>query len=142
MSVSCADIYCGCTENQTCLDFLSCVNPCNGDPACNSDCLASYADGISDAYLLIDCAGTTCNGSCDSGTDIPPCTECALETCEDEMNACFSTPSCLQLYDCLTGCPNLDLACQQACYDTYGDGVGVLQTALECIVVNCPDVCG
>jgi hypothetical protein len=57
------------------------------------------------------------------------------------MNACLAEPECLMLFNCISGCPQLDLACQQACYDDHGAGVPTLQDLLMCSQSACDDVC-
>lgn len=141
MSVSCSDAYCGCYDNSACFDFFGCLDGCNGDQACNAQCAVDNGNGVADAYLLSDCAATTCNGSCAWGQPIGDCGDCALVTCEAEWNTCFSDLECLYLWNCLDGCPQLDLECQQQCYADHGAGVPNLQSLLDCIVAGCGDVC-
>lgn len=114
---------------------------CNGDDACDKACLIEHGEGISDLYLLTDCAATTCAAACPGNNDIDACSECVFGSCEDESNACLGDPQCLDLYTCLSGCNGTDLACQQGCYMAHGDGVPELQAMLECAENACPDAC-
>jgi hypothetical protein len=141
LSRTCSATYCNCYENAECFALFDCTGSCGGDSTCEEGCLAAHQDGISDAILLSDCAGTTCNSSCGWGDDVDPCTECILSDCEQPMNACVADPECLVLFNCLSSCGPVDLTCQQSCYDAHGAGVPTLQALLECSVVECDGSC-
>lgn len=141
LSDQCGATWCGCWDNPECIALIECFNPCNGDEACQQVCMTAHQDGISDLYLASDCAGIHCQMECPGNDPLDPCTVCILEDCEGEMNACLADPECLALYNCLNGCPNVDLACQQACYADHGAGVPTLQAMLECSQVMCPNEC-
>lgn len=103
--------------------------------------MVEHGDGISDFYLLTDCAATICDAACPGNNDLDPCSECIFESCDDESDACLGDPACLDLYICLSGCGGVDLACQQGCYAAHGSGVPKLQILLECVESACPDAC-
>lgn len=140
LSQACPDVWCGCYENQECLDLFTCTGACSTEQ-CSQDCLPAHQGGISDALLVSNCAGTICNAACGWGDDFDPCTVCILESCEAEMNACMAHPECMALYQCLQGCASIDLACQQDCYADHGGGVPTLQTMLECATDKCQPDC-
>jgi hypothetical protein len=141
-SVNCPEIWCGCQQNPECLSLFNCFGMCMGDPGCQSDCLASHENGISDVLLVSGCAGTTCDASCQFGNpDFTPCQECAFSSCGTEWNACLATADCLSLWQCFQGCEPLDLTCQQDCYASFPDGVELLEDALTCSNAACSDVC-
>ena len=141
LSTSCPATYCGCYENPSCLDLLTCARDCAGDKDCVQACYAADQDGISAAVLLSDCAGQTCQGACQWGAPIEPCQSCLATDCSGEYNACIGDAECVGLYQCLTGCPGGDLGCQQACYGDWGDGVPALQALLDCSKATCAGVC-
>ena len=41
----------------------------------------------------------------------------------------------------LNDCPNLEVTCQQQCYDDFGDGAPTLEVALMCVTSQCGSVC-
>jgi hypothetical protein len=141
LSEACPDIWCNCFENSECFALFDCFGECNGGEACQQQCLAAHEEGIADVLLVSDCAATTCDGACPWGNDVPPCGECIYEDCEDEVNACFAQPSCLLLFDCLTGCGPVGLTCQEQCYQDFGAGTALLQAVLECSVDECDSAC-
>jgi hypothetical protein len=136
----CSDLWCECSFDDDCLPFLQCSGNCETQE-CVSDCQEDFAPGVSLAYLVIDCAERRCEDECPGAAEIPPCTECLLEDCDDEMNACFGEPDCWSLYECLIECAPIDLECNDACYDTYPNGIGPLQDVLECAEDECDQVC-
>ena len=138
---ACPDTWCSCYENMECLALFQCSGDCGGDQACQQACLTAHEGGISDALLVSDCAGSTCDGACEWGNDVPPCTECIYDSCEDQMNACLAQPACLLLFNCLTDCGPVNLTCQEQCYDDFGDGTALLQEVLECSIAECDQAC-
>jgi hypothetical protein len=139
---ACPADWCGCTENMECLAIFGCFDTCQGDPDCNQGCFQEHQDGASAAILVSSCAGGPCAAACPEGGDpLEPCGECILQSCADETNACFATPPCYELWICLIECADLDLTCQQGCYDDFGDGARTLEGVLDCTVVECPEVC-
>lgn len=141
LSDGCADRWCNCKNNPDCIGLIQCANNCNNNPMCEQGCLSTHEPGISDLYLLTDCAATACDAECPGNDQIDPCTVCLLEDCTDEANACLAEPECLALYQCLGECPNLDLMCQQGCYNDHGAGVMTLQPLLMCAQSTCPGPC-
>lgn len=142
LSTSCPDKYCNCSKNADCFAIFNCTSMCGGTDACLQGCLTMFPDGISDAFLVTDCAADLCDAACPGNNPLDPCGECIFETCEDEANTCLSQPACLDLWQCLNGCPPLSLSCQQQCYNDFGEGVPSLEAMLNCAVSMCPDVCG
>src|SRR5262249_36336312 len=104
MSQACPTVFCGCAENPECLALISCVTACGGTQDCLQTCMTAHPDGISDVILLSDCAGTTCDSACGWGQAIDPCQKCIFNDCQDQANACFATPECGLLFQCLTSC--------------------------------------
>lgn len=80
-----------------------------------------------------------CQVQCPGTEPLDPCSQCMVETCGDELDACLAFAPCMNLYECLGNCGQLDLACQQKCYNNFGDGVPTLQTLLGCTEKKCPD---
>jgi hypothetical protein len=141
LSTDCPAVYCECYNNPDCFALAACFDSCNDDEGCNQLCMATHEGGIADLYLLSDCASTVCPFQCPGNNDLPLCTECIFESCEDEMNACLAEAECLVLYNCLDACGNVDLGCQQDCYAAHGGGVPSLQKVLECMENLCPNEC-
>jgi hypothetical protein len=141
MASECPPTYCGCVENDDCLELIQCNKGC-GDDACQESCLSQHADGVSAAILVGDCAATTCKPSCPSSEgELTPCEVCLYTNCSSAANACLSQPVCLDLWSCLAGCSNLDLACHKGCYAQYEDGVAPLQALFECSDQSCDGAC-
>ncbi len=140
ISNQCGDRWCDCTGNAECLAFFACTNPCGSDE-CIEACYAEHPDGLSDAFLVLDCAEEQCPAQCPGVGEVPNCTECLFLNCEDETVACLIDPDCLDLYGCLSGCGPIDLECQATCYDTYPDAISTLQDLLECSEQECSAVC-
>lgn len=141
LSGACPSTYCTCYENDECLALIECVNVCSSD-ACQQMCFSAHPDGISDLYLLTDCAATECDSECPGNTTVDPCTKCIFEDCSSEMNTCLGDPECLALYTCLSDCGNNDLICQKGCYAAHGGAVAELQAVLDCSATKCPGPCG
>jgi len=140
---ACPSDWCACTATFDCPQLFGCTDDCNGDPDCNQQCLEDHQGGISAAFLVSSCAGGPCAGSCPQGGEpLEPCAECLFQSCDDEMNACLVEPDCMPLWDCLKECAQLDLSCQDACYDTFGDGVDELETVFDCATASCLPSCG
>jgi hypothetical protein len=127
--------------DQECLDIIACSNNC-GDEACSSACMSKHPDGISKAVLFGDCAATVCEASCPgSGNQLSPCELCLYSDCSSAMNTCLSQPVCLDLWNCLASCSNLDLACQKGCYNQHAGGVAPLQALFQCSEQSCSGAC-
>ena len=133
--------YCNCYNDPQCLAILSCEGKCGGNPNCDQGCLSMHPAGISEAYLLSDCAGALCAAQCPGNNPVDPCTKCILTDCPAAMNACLAQPECLALYNCLKACGNANLMCQQACYQAHGAGVPTLQAVLNCTTTTCKQDC-
>ncbi|MFT3767877.1 MAG: hypothetical protein QM820_20705 [Minicystis sp.] len=140
-SVACPAIYCACSDNPQCFAFSACLQGCNGDMACTQMCQTAHEDGISDLYKLSDCAGMACATECPKSKPLDPCLVCALDTCPAALNACLAEPECVALYNCLVGCGNVNLTCQQQCYADHGAGTNTLQALLQCETEPCGSVC-
>ncbi|MDI3282005.1 hypothetical protein [Polyangium sp. 15x6] len=100
---------------------------------------ASFPNGAADVYALSSCGGTACPNECPGSEPLDPCSQCMVETCDDELNGCLANAACITLYNCLDGCGDLDLTCQQGCYQDHGAGVPKLELLLQCTQTNCDD---
>jgi hypothetical protein len=142
MSGGCADVWCGCANNSDCLPIFQCWNACMpGDQACIQDCMVLHDDAVSAALLVSNCAAGACDGSCNWGHAIPPCTECIYTDCSTVMNECFVDAECVPLLDCIDGCPPMSVQCQQQCYAAHGAGVDPLQAVIDCADMACGSLC-
>lgn len=142
VALACPEVWCGCVDDPECGALFVCSNACGSDEACRQACLAEHPEGISDVVLVSGCAAESCPDDCPTtGDGLSDCEECLYTSCDDVMNTCLSQPACLGLFQCLTGCPDLDLSCQQGCYASYGDGTESLEAVLVCAESECPSVC-
>ncbi|MDI1444275.1 hypothetical protein [Polyangium sp. 6x1] len=140
LSVSCSAVYCDCHENPDCFQLITCTNQCGGDDACEQTCHASFPNGAADVYALSSCGGASCPSECPNTEPLDPCSQCMVETCDDELNGCLADAPCIALYSCLQDCADLDLTCQKACYEDHGAGVPKLEIRLPCVQTSC-DAC-
>src|SRR5262249_17602732 len=106
LSMGCPATYCNCYNDPQCLAIFTCQAMCGGNANCKQGCLSSHPSGISEAYLLSDCAGAICAAQCPGNKPVDPCTKCVLTNCPAAMNACLAEPECLALYNCLEACGN------------------------------------
>lgn len=142
ISDSCADVWCACTSEPHCLGYLQCLGTCMpGDATCAQSCANVHEPGISAAILTADCAGTTCDASCDFGKALPDCQKCLYTSCPAEMNACIANAECIALIQCLQACAPGDMACSQGCVSDHQDGLADVQAIVPCRNDLCGDVC-
>ena len=142
ISNQCADEWCDCSNNPECGALFNCFTSCNGDEACNQDCMTKHQSAIATTLLVSGCAGTTCSSLCSWGNQgFTPCEGCLYSACDSQMNACFAAPECTKLWGCLVQCPPLALGCNKACYDTFPGGVMLLESLLNCGDLNCDTEC-
>jgi hypothetical protein len=142
VALACPEVWCACVDDPECGALFACSDACGTDEACRQACLAEHPDGISDVVLVSGCAAESCPDECpQTGDGLSDCEECLYTSCDAVMNTCLSQPACLGLFQCLTGCPDLDLSCQQGCYASFGDGAESLEAVLVCAQGECPDVC-
>jgi hypothetical protein len=124
------------------MPLFACWQGCSAsDQACIQACMALHENGVSAALLVSDCAAGACNGSCNFGQEVPPCTECIYTDCAAVMNTCFVDAECIPLLDCLNACPPMSIQCQQQCYSAHGTGVDPLQAVIDCADVACGNLC-
>jgi hypothetical protein len=142
VAVSCPEAWCGCTNEPDCAALFACFGECNGEEACNQQCLQTFPNGISSVLLVSDCATNRCPSDCPMGsTMLTPCEQCLYADCSAEMNACLSTPDCLGLLQCLQGCSDGQLTCQQQCYADHPGGAMPLELVIGCSQSECPVDC-
>jgi hypothetical protein len=128
--------------NPDCLALFPCAADCNGDQACNQQCLSTHEAGASAALLVASCSGGPCATSCPNGGEqAGPCEECLYQQCEDITNSCFAEPACFGLWNCLKACPDADLECQNGCYNTHEQGIDELQAVIDCAGSTCDSSC-
>jgi hypothetical protein len=141
VSVACPAVFCNCSNDAACLALSACFNNCNGDDACQQVCQTAHPDGISLLYALSDCAGTSCPADCPGNQPLGDCVKCVIDACPAALDGCLADAECVALYQCLDGCGNVDLVCQQGCYAAHGAGTMHLQTLLTCETMPCSAVC-
>ncbi|MEZ4302491.1 MAG: hypothetical protein R3B70_46615 [Polyangiaceae bacterium] len=142
MSTECSAVYCTCFDEIHCGGYLGCLGTCAaGDTACQQSCASVHEPGISAAFLVADCAATTCDGSCNFGQPLTGCQKCLYTDCAPEMNACIADAECLALIACIQQCAPGDMACGQACAQAHPDGLPEAQAVRDCRIDNCTDAC-
>jgi hypothetical protein len=142
VATSCPDTWCACRNDKECFALQECFNGCGSSTACEQMCQTAHPNGISELYLVSDCAGTFCQTQCPGNKPIDPCSKCLLQDCSAEMNACEADPACIPLYTCLSNCGSVNLTCQQGCYSQANmTTAGELQKVLECEQASCSSQC-
>lgn len=141
----CTDAYCACADNPECVALLNCANQCP-DEQCRTTCGENHKDGISDVFLLNDCAAKNCQTDCpgaDTGQPLDACGTCALQKCETEANECFADEDCRAILECLDVCADLPAVCYTTC--TTGapaSGKQKVDAFFACAGTNCSGECG
>jgi len=142
LSSQCQAVYCNCLSNAQCGALVQCFGQCMmGDQACNQACLTAHEDGISDAYVLGDCSGTVCMGSCKGGNSLKPCGLCLFTKCEPVMNQCLANPDCTALIQCLQACDGSDPTCPSTCAAQFPGGTTDAQAVGTCKNQSCASEC-
>src|SRR5438874_9062753 len=60
---SCQSVYCACYAEPACGSLIACAQKCSpNDMQCAQTCLTQNEAGISDAFLVDDCAASSCGG--------------------------------------------------------------------------------
>lgn len=142
LSAGCAAEWCDCAGEPHCIGYLQCLGTCMaGDTACAQSCATVHQPGISKAFLVADCAATTCDADCSWGKALTPCQHCLYSNCAAEMDTCIGDPACLSLVQCLQQCMQGDMDCSQACLSTFPDGIGEAQDIGACRMQSCEADC-
>lgn len=97
----------------------------------------SGPDSTDDSGLDLD-ADTEIDPTADAET---PCGRCLDSNCSNELTVCGNNLDCVALLSCLSDCDASDDSCQQACADTYADGIDNLLDVLDCTEANCSADC-
>ena len=111
-----------------------------GDAPCYQNCATVHEAGISDGFLISDCAATTCDASCTFGQALMPCQKCLYTDCQKQMNACIADAECVALIQCTTMCMG-DMACVQDCVTAHPNGLNKALAVRDCRIANCNDKC-
>ncbi len=141
-AAQCPATYCACYGNLECSALLQCLQGCApNDPMCGQTCLTAHEDGISAAFLLGDCAATTCSASCPNATNaLTPCQQCLYGSCDIQMNACIANPECTALVSCYQAC-GANMACQQQCATQHPQGLADAGAVSNCAQASCSNTC-
>lgn len=139
--MECSAAYCICYGNLACDKLLACSSACpSGDTACHTACMAASPNGISDAYLLADCAAMNCPAACPKTEALKPCEECLFTKCPVAANACLGNPECIALVNFAKGCMG-NSGCQQMCLSAHPAGAADAQSLSFCSNANCDAQC-
>ena len=152
-----------CFGSADCADFDSCYVGC-GDDACIAACEQSNQVGANLWYAAVNClycgAGTcsqdcanfcpvdpqgplTCDrGDCDACSN----SQCTSDYCDPQIQACVANDDCVELYNCVGGCP--DQACITQCYGSFPNGETDFDAVMGCLLcdtatcsVDCAGAC-
>lgn len=139
---SCQGCYCSeeqntCYANEDCLDLLNCVNDCDEDESCQSECAEQYPEGVDALVSLLDCRDKSCATYTDCESNISDFSTCLECYCDDELAVCNANNDCTDLLHCLNDCE--DESCRGACAEQYPDGVSDLLDVLYCRDDYCSD---
>lgn len=140
---ACPTEYCACYADTSCATLVSCFNACGpGDMACQQTCMNANPDYISQAFLLGDCAATTCMTECPGVVDLDACPTCLFTSCSQSMNACFANAECQAIALCVINtCTPITQACALGCAAQHPNGQILAFTALQCLNANCSAQC-
>lgn len=142
-----------CSNNQACLDLLTCLQGC-ADTTCEDNCMGQYPAGeqplmafigSADGCLTLQCDAECGSTGCGLTTSDAVCDDCINSKCFNECSACANNPSCLDLLTCIQDCADGDAACQDNCANVYSSGVDALLNFLGtdgCMSANCSVECG
>jgi hypothetical protein len=142
LSPSCASQYCDCYANLDCPALFQCFKTCQpNDQQCLQGCDAAHQDGVSVAFLLSDCAATSCAAACPGNKQLTPCEKCLYTKCDTAMNGCAANAECVALFDCWKTCNPGDMTCIQTCEGQHPNGVSDATKVVTCEKVSCPSAC-
>lgn len=68
-----------------------------------------------------------------------PCSNCAIEQCNDLYCECFGNAACKSLVLCLSGCAAGDEECFQQCLTVNEDGISDAFLVADCVQDKCAD---
>lgn len=139
-STNCADDYCNCFNNGSCVLLAQCTAQCDvGDVACNQECWTDFPEGISDGALLTHCAATVCTDACGPFVPLTPCQQCLYAECPTQMNVCVANPECTELLECLAACD--EAGCENTCYTVHQGGLADSGPVGDCAQESCTQEC-
>lgn len=84
-----------------------------------------------------DCGDGTDEQGCPSQT---PCADCIESRCTANLAQCNANPSCVALFNCISGCNGSDL-CVQGCGRSYPSGIDDFIDFVECVNGRCTAEC-
>jgi hypothetical protein len=145
VAAACPATYCTCFNDQYCAAMVLCLNGCQvGDSTCTQNCATQNKTGISNAFLVGDCAATNCttNGDCPAGsTALGPCEKCLFTKCDMQMNDCIADADCGSFAQCVLTCGVMP-SCFTSCGMMYPAGATKAQPVQQCQSAQCMSTCG
>jgi hypothetical protein len=111
---SCVNANCctqsnSCAADPSCAAYQACFGPCNGDPACWSQCIIDNPATGADVSALSACMASNCETDCKltcggfAGRPFPPSTASMCESClTTTAHACSATRACATSVGCDT----------------------------------------
>lgn len=126
------DCTSGTADEAHCVFITDCFGLCEGEPLCQSYCLAAGSElGSSEAEALIECA-------IDQGCQDEAC---LMVACGESFDACVSgEASCTETFACTEACEDSN-QCEEGCfYDASFAAQSQYQDVIDCAVANaCAD---
>ena len=109
-----------CAADPSCAAYQACFGPCNGDPACWSQCIIDHPATGADVSALSVCLASQCESACDltcggfAGRPFPPstaaaCKSCLAQTACTQTRACATSVGCDTAIRCINASPTYDL---------------------------------
>jgi hypothetical protein len=115
METSCDGAYGTCEADTDCTPIEACWENCAAlDENCQYACLTGHMTGISQAFLLADCAARECPSSCTWAAALPGCYECLYSMAPADANACLPDVECYSWLVCTMQC-GTDYTCYMSC---------------------------
>ncbi|MFO0759248.1 MAG: hypothetical protein U0359_22340 [Byssovorax sp.] len=141
-SEKCMAVYCSCYADPQCGGLVQCNTSCQpGDQNCAQNCLNANKNGISEAFLLSDCAASQCAASCPGTSVLDDCQRCLFTSCASQMNNCLSDTDCSELIQCVQQCSPGDSGCQQDCGFQHLGSVDKAMAIQNCSQSQCAGKC-
>ncbi len=138
----CMATYCTCYANPSCGGLVQCNSTCApGDTGCAQNCLNSNKTGISEAFLLGDCAATQCVNECPGTSPLAECQRCLFSSCASQMNECLGNTDCSELIQCIQQCAPGNDSCVTNCGFQHFDSIDKAQKIQDCSKAQCAGKC-
>jgi hypothetical protein len=150
LEYKCCNEALDCAYNEDCNEFIKCGGDCDGDQACQQECISNYADGVDDALDYSNCLDFRCASACGFENAGPKCggfeaqsegcNNCIQTECCDEGENCAATANCIELFDCVGACGS-DQGCVNTCANMYPNAIEAHNAWVDCYNTQCAVAC-